>query len=510
MSMDSNDSSTGKNPSMKERLLAQRKAEADAAAKATDPKMAAAAAKPAAAAPPAKPAATQTARARVAAANAASGAPSAAERMAARRGAPHPHTELSPDVKREVELLKQRESKTMTYVWIVCGVLFLAAGGVLGNTLIQRQKEAQKEADYQKSLDDLKEKVTHFDGLKETDAKQVLEISSESENRKLWKGSRIEGEIARAMSIAQRTIDSAVERRDFMERLDGLCKTAESAEGQPMDTIKSARRTAQDLAEKSSLIDDDTKKRLTDAREKVDRAYLTKIMADAKAKGQTREALTAFTMAEIEIRTALDKNLSSKDAERKKWYQDLYKTLLNDSDAVAIAVFNQTVVDGEPWKDALASEADWLHSANLVGFQIKDGQLHVVGPKAGGGSLGSMSVGDKPQLKDFVAQVEFTPIKGNCNMYFRVYNRMASSESYPLNTTGKDPALKPGQNYTMNVSMIGSTLSVKFPNTDITPFDLQVSPTKQRFGSIGIELGEDCELKITTFKYKELRSNKRQ
>jgi hypothetical protein len=516
---ESSDASAGKAPSMKERLLAQRKAEADAAARsAADPKMAAAASRPVAKpapaptpAPAARPAPTMSPRARVAAASAAAGAPSAAERMAARRGAPHPHTELSPDVKREVQLLKQRESKTMMYVWIVCGVLFLAAAGFLGNTLMKRHAADVKEQEYQNALDNLLKSVKAKDPLKEADAKQILETCNEPENKALWRQSRIEGEIARAMSLSQRTIDSAADRRDMDERLAALEATAQSADSQAMDTIKSARRTAQDLTDKGSGREDEYKKRVAAAREKVDRAYLQKVLADAKAKGQTREALSAFTLAEIETRNALDNKLSgTKDAEVKKWYQDLYKTLLNDSDAVAVAVFNPAVVDGEPWKDALLAESDWLHSPELTGFQLKDGQLHVVGPKAGGGRLGSMSVADRAQLKDFVMTIEFTPIKGNFDIYFRVYNRMDSSDYTSVNTVGKDPQFKTGQSYTMEVRMIGSTMSIKVPNTDIEPFETQVGPTKQRFGSIGFKIYEETEFKITAFKYKELRSNKRQ
>ena len=63
----------------------------------------------------------------------------------------------------------------------------------------------------------------------------------------------------------------------------------------------------------------------------------------------------------------------------------------------------------------------------------------------------------------------------------------------------------------MEVRMIGSKLNVKLLNTDIKGLeDFEVNPTRQRFGSIGLALDEDSEIKITTFKYKELRSNKRQ
>jgi len=510
MSMDPSDpAGTGpsKGPSMKERLLAQRKAEAEAAAKAAAaPKPAAAAARPAAAPAPA-PAAAPRARASAAAAAAGS---SAAARISARHTAPHPHTELSPDIKREVQLLKQRESKTMTYVWIVCGVLFLAAAGFLANTLIKKANDRAKEAAYEKSLDDFLAQVSALEPLKEADAHKILELCGTTENKAIYKFSRIDGEVAHRMSSAQRTIDTAAERREMEDRLAGLEKIAESSDTQSMDSVKSARRTAQDLNEKASLMDEAYKTRLATAREKVDRAYLSKLMADAKAKGQTREALSAYTMAEIEIRNALDNTLrGSKDADRKKWYTDLYKTLLNDSDAIAVSVFNQSVIDGEPWKDALTSESEWLHSSDLVGFQVKDGQLHAVGAKAGSGNIGTLSVGDSRQLKDFVAQIEFTPVKGNLKLYLRVYNRMDSSEYYAINTVGRDPDFKPGQSYTLELRMIGSSLSMKFPNTDLNPVDTLVGATKQRFGSIGLALDEGAEIKITGFKYKELRSNKR-
>src|SRR5690349_9684370 len=344
MSMDKSDTPDAggsKGPSMKERLLAQRKAEADAAAAkpAPDPKLAAAASRPAAAAPAAKPAPAPaaapaiTARARVAAADAAAGKPSAAERMAARRGAPHPHTELSPDVKREVQLLKQRESKTMTYVWIVCGVLFLTAGGFLGRTMIKMAKEKADLEAYVQSLKELKEKVTRLDTTKENEAREVLNIANQAENKALWKGSTIEGDIASAMSRAQRTIDSATERTEMESRLAGLEATAGNADTQPMDTIKSARRTAGDLKEKASMMPDDYRARLADASERIDRAYLTKLINDAKGKGQTREALTSYTAAELEVRNALDTTLrGSKDVDKKKWYENLYKSLLADSD----------------------------------------------------------------------------------------------------------------------------------------------------------------------------------
>ena len=503
MATDKSDSSqpaADKGPSMKERLLAQRKAQAAAAGTpAADPKMAAAAAKPAGQAP-----------ARSAAiAERTGGASAAAQRIHARRGGQH-HTELSPDVQREVQLLKARENKTMTYVWIVCGVLFLAAAGVLGNTLMQRAREERERLEWEAKLDALKAEVVSKEATKEVDAKLILEIGGKSENKQLYKNTRIEGDIARAMSVAQRTIDNATERADLQARLEGVEKVA-SGEGQGMEAIRTARRTAVDLNEKASIMDEAFKKRLTEARDKIDKAYLVGLMKDAKDKGQTREALTAFTLAEVEIRDALDNTLrGSKDTERKKWYTDLFKQLVTDSDAAAVAVFNDAYVEGQAWRDALTKDEtkNWQKSGEgISGFNLNDGLMQVVGPKAGSGKLGVISIGDKERLKDFVAHFEFTPLKGNVDFYFRLYNRADNNTpSYNVRTIGNGAEFKPGQSYSMDMKIIGSSLSTKFPNTDLPAFEETVSPNKQRFGAIGIVFSEDSEVKFTSFKFKELRS----
>jgi hypothetical protein len=259
---------------------------------------------------------------------------------------------------------------------------------------------------------------------------------------------------------------------------------------------------------------DDYRARLTECRDKLDKAYLTKLITDAKGKGQTREALTAFTLAEIEIRNALDNALrGAKDSERKKWYTDTFKTLVTDSDAAATTVFAQSYIDNEAWKDGLSPELEksWTRSSEgISGFRFESGSLQVVGPKAGSGKNGIISLGDREQLKDIVVQVEFTPVKGNVRFYFRLYNRADNQvPNYDVRTLGNGAAFKPGQTYTMQVRMIGSTFQVKFPGTDITEYEEPVLAGKQRYGAIGVEFGEDSEFKFTSFKYKELRSNKK-
>ncbi len=401
----------------------------------------------------------------------------------------------------------------MTYVWITCGVLFLVAGGVLGNTILKRKAEEEKIRLYEESLKNLRDEFLRFDPQKEGDAKQILDLGAKQENKDLYKRSKIEGDVVKVMTVAQRTIDNATERKDMTERLAQLESGSANAESLPIDQIKTMRRTATDLNEKASIMDDDYRKRLADVRDRLDKSYLTSLIRDAKAKGNTREALTAFTMAEIEIRNALDTTLRGKvDPERKKWYTDLFKQLVTDSDAAATTVFTQSYIDGEAWKDGLtADDKSWTRSQEgISGFSLKDGMLQVVGPKAGSGKNGIISIGDREQLKDIVAHIEFTPVKGNVVFYFRLYNRADNNvPNYGIRTMGNNAEFKPGQSYSMDVSMIGSNFVVKFPNTDITAHEEPMAASKQRYGAIGVEFAEDSEVKFTVFKYKELRSNKK-
>lgn len=532
MSEQKDPSNAGERPlSMKEKLMAQRRAQSAegvtppaapaAPASAPSAKAQAAAAKPASTAAPAsaaKPASAAPAGAAKpvastpkAASPANSGA-QAAKPAQRTRGRDTAKKEVSADVQRTTNIIKEKENKIMTYVWIACGVMALAAGGFLWNTIstnnAREEARLERERRIASALSTLKD---GRDPLKEVDAKWILEKAQELQSD--WDDTNVEGPVRDIMRRAQNTLDQAKERGELTDRMNTLEGQANSPAALSVEQIKQARRTAQDLIEKSSLMGDEFKTRGEVSRDKLDRAYFDKLISEAKAKGQTREALSLLTLAEIEINTALNTAARGKNQDRKKSYEELFKQVIVDSDAIAKAVFTPEAIEKESWKDALSGEQEkkW-QKPGVDGFQISGSELHAVGPKAGSGKNGIISIGDGEQLRDFVVEIEFVPVKGNFRFYHRLYQRADNSvPQFDVSTRGNEAPFKPGQSYRAVVSFIGSRYKVEFPETEITGLpDEEVGWTKQRYGAIGIEITDDSEIKIQKLRFKELRSNKRQ
>jgi len=522
MSEQKDPSNAGERPlSMKEKLMAQRRAQAgdaetpaSAAPRQEPAKAQAAQAKPAAAAPAPKSAAPASASAAPAAKPSSSGrAAAAAPKASASSGKSRPaKKEISADVQRTTNILKEKENKILNYVWMACGVICLVAGFVLWHSIstTKELKEAAiaREKQIDTALATLKE---GRDPLKEGDAKWILE---KAENTKAdWNKTRVEASVREILRRAQNTLDQAKERGELTDRMNALEGQANSPAALSIEQIKTARRTAQDLIEKSSLMGDEYKTRGEQARDKLDRAYFDKLISDAKGKGQSREALSLLTLAEIEINTALNTAARGKNPERKNTYEALFKQVIADSDGIAKAIFTPEAIEKEPWKDGLSGEQEknW-QKPGVDGFQIIGGELQAVGPKAGSGKNGIISIGDREQLRDFVVEIEFVPVRGNFRFYQRLYSRADNTvPQFDVYTRGNDVPFKPGQSYRVIVSVIGSHYKVEMPDTDITGLpDEDVNWTKQRFGAIGVEIYEDSEIKIQKLRFKELRSNKRQ
>jgi hypothetical protein len=522
MSEQKDPSNAGERPmSMKEKLMAQRRAQsAEGSAPPPMPAVPPSGHPTKAQAAAAKPASTaaQAGAARPASSAPKAAAPAPAPTAPAAKPAPRTRAresgkkEVSADVQRTTNILKEKENKIMTYVWIACGVMALVAGGFLWNSISTNKalEEAriERERRIATALSTLKD---GRDPLKEVDAKWILEKAQELQPD--WKGTSVDSAVRAIMHRAQNTLDQAQERGELTNRMNTLEGQANSPAALSLEQVKQARRTAQDLVEKSSLMGDEFKSKGEVARDKLDRAYFDKLIKEAKAKGQTREALSLLTLAEIEINTALNTAARGKNQDRKKSYEELFKQVIVDSDTIAKSIFTPEAIEKESWKDALSGEQEkrW-QKPGVDGFQISGGELHAVGPKAGSGKNGIISIGDGEQLRDFVVEIEFVPVKGNFRFYHRLYQRADNSvPQFDVSTRGNDAPFKTGVSYRAVVSFIGSHYKVEMPDTEITGLpDEEIGWTKQRYGAIGIEITDDSEIKIQKLRFKELRSNKRQ
>src|SRR5262245_44328056 len=81
--------------------------------------------------------------------------------------------------------------------------------------------------------------------------------------------------------------------------------------------------------------------------------------------------------------------------DRKQAHEDLYKAVLQLSDAAVERYFTPEIVESVPWRDLLADPSAWKTS-EPKGFESKleNGVLHLVGPARTADAQGIASIGD--------------------------------------------------------------------------------------------------------------------
>lgn len=533
--------------SMKERLLAERRAKAEAAGDApaapaapqvpaTKPAAKPVAARPAAA-PAAKPAAAaapKPASAKPASAPAAKPAadeaddgatarparsprPSAATKPAAARKKGEPSDMAdNPDVKREINLLRQRESKVMTIAWIATAVVVLAAGIVW---FVVHSKTTREENERQAKIQlfkDFAAKADSFNVDTEDGAlglKTFIEASTLDGKPVDWRNnSQISAKISNLAAKASGTLQREVDKKDFFDRLTSNESVAQNASSKTPDDIKLARRNLDALAEKAETYGDETKKRVLAAQLLVDRVYMTRLHDEAKAiaaKGPASgiEALTAYAKAEDECLKMYEK-FRQKDKEIEEFAQARLKSIYDESDALCAQVFTPEYINQQQWTDLLNGEwkSKWQHYEDK-GFRIDNGMLHAVGPDKSATKDALLAVPDVGSFRDFVLEVEFEIVRGNTQFFYRLLKRTDSSVQDDTWRTGnEDNEFRPGQKYTVTISMIGNMLSHDWANGERESKPTAVSWMKTRKGGWGIAVPADSEIKLHKARMKLLRS----
>jgi hypothetical protein len=420
--------------------------------------------------------------------------------------------DFHPDVRREVEMLKQRESKVMTIAWIICGVLLLAAGAVALTAKNKHDSEVAAAAKHRSDLDAFAKTVGEFDLKTEEGCKKLLQVTEDKKDLGWEDDAVVGGTVTTLISKAKSSLDSIQEKKLEFERLANVEATLSNAASKGPDELLKARRTLDSLVGKIDAYGDDFKTRVMGQVKIVDRAVLSRLRDEAKtlANGgsdKQRAALTAYSKAEDEVTRLLDKAMQLKDEETKTFFATQFKEIIEESNAFVTAVFTPDVVEKTPWTDLL-SEDQKKHWQNygLQGFRLEKGTLEVVGPAAGASAFGLIDIPDQGGYRDFDLEMEFT-IKGTVDVLFRLGRRVDNTvESYTLSTTGQEP-LKAGQVYTLHVSYIGSKLSGTLNPSDATLAEIPSNWTKSRKGAFGAQMRESSELKITKLRIRELRSN---
>jgi hypothetical protein len=473
--------------------VSQRTASSDAAPRTTRP--AAAASKPATPAP-------------IVAASAAPASPPTPRPAPAAGGKGKPRGS-TPDVRREIELLKKRENKVMMYGWIVCGALTLIALGVWWRVQAKKSAEAAAVAAAKQEVDDFVAKMKGFDI---TNLVQATEAITYAESKKpLWEDSSATADVGTIVSRAKTNLETAKDRKETEERLANAEQVINNAASETPQIIAKTRRILSDLEQRVDSMPPDFKTRLNAAKSVIDKTYVVRLHDDAKAiaaKGPSegRAALTAYTAAEDEVLKLFEESMRRKNKEAEEYYKQRYRDIITESDALATAVFTPDVIEKAPWKDLLAGDAvkGWANDG-LKGFRIDSGELQAVGPEIGAGKTAILSIGDREQWRDFEIDVEFTVVAGTGDFYFRLGRRPDNAgDRYPISTG--EGGFKLGQKYSGKALFIGSNLSITWNTAEIEPYTpAGTSWARTRKGAFGVTLNEGSELKISRLRIRELR-----
>ncbi len=535
MATDKNENAGERPLSMKERLLAQRRAEGEA-----QPGSAPAAG--GSAPPPSRPSATPMPAARPATSRAAAVPPPAAERtvtprptVSSRATAPKPEAApkaarrdaktMSADVAREVELLRKRQDKWIMYGWVVAGVMILIAGGAW---LYSKKTVSDRESArvlYETTMTNLMDEFAATQ-INSIDAAQ--KILSRAEETKAfvrlsdgrqdigWKDTYVPGVTSKVQSrVASATsyIKTQTETNELVNGLASLEAAVKDAANKKPEELVKLRRLLSEYEARAESIGTEFETRVARAKIDLNRAVAKRLFDDAKvvaAKGEARAALTAYAKAEDELRTLMDEAYTRRNQDAISWVEPLYQEVITESDKISTAAFTADVIDKTPWTDILASPEIKGANDGFKGFRQENGQIVMVGPDPGSKREGIFSVGDLENWRDFVIELEFVPVRGHAKLYWRLGKQVqAAPDEVHIDLSGSD-GYKPGQTYSITATYIGSKRTFEYSaNLEVEPDVVDgIGWRKQRVGAFGAALVEGAEFKITKLRIKVLRGGK--
>ncbi len=409
-------------------------------------------------------------------------------------------------IARETQALKKRESRTLWIGGITALVLMAAAGGVVWMVVGKKTAEQEAFAAAKKRVDDFYAQFQAMEMTTEEEAQALVNFAEQ--NQDIWRTEEIAPDVNSRMAKAKNTIDRMREVTSLLERLAKIEEVLKTPETQSAEALAEERRKLDELEAKAGMVGDEFVARVKAARATADQWYVTRLHEEAKAAAVAlpgREALAKYTRAEEEILKIYEKTVKDQNKEAQGFFQQQYREVIQESDALCASVFTDAAIEATPWRDLLAGdEVSKWRAAALEGFEhrIENGVLHILGPSPQAGALGILSIGDDEFWRDFVLDFEFAILKGDFQIYLRLGPKVdGSSESVSYTTEGPD-AVNVGETYPAEVSFIGSTMAVTLEENP-TPYES--SWTKRRKGAIGLVIPEGSEIRFTRMRIRVLR-----
>jgi hypothetical protein len=542
--MSENQPNAGERPmSMKEKLLAQRRAEAEkaaagaaatptpAAAPAPAAKPASASAKPAPASTATKPAAPAAPKSPAPAASSAKPASaSSTARPAGSRGSGPSSSvirrEASADVKREIQELRKKQDKWITYGWIVAGVLMAAAGTTYLVVQGKKKHEADVRNQYMATVEGFMKDMLKLDPNVETQAQEIIKLA-ESKRETFgpnldgvqtpgWKdtwvlveGKDVPGRVQALVGRAQSTIDGIKRQRELLAGLAAIENDVNNAGGKKPEELQALKRRLGEY-EMQAGMGAEFEGRVSAAKVKIGRAYADRLFDEAqnlavKGPGEARAALAAFAKAEDEFTALLDEAYTKRNQEAIAYVTPKFQSIIEESDKLAVATFTADYIAKIEARDILRTvEASKWGQDGLKGFRIDNGTLQAIGLDPGSKKDGVFSVGDLEKWRDFELEFDFTLVKGEAQFYFRLGKQIQSAEGFQANSGAED--WKAGESYTCKATLVGSNMKLEFSdNANQEPRESLLDWRRSRKGAFGVVVPQGSEIKITKMRLRLMR-----
>jgi hypothetical protein len=523
---------------MKDRLLAERKAQAAGAPPVPASKPAAsnpaptarpasAGASPSAARPavPARPATPARTPASPAPAAKPAAAPGPRPTKPATKHDAHLHKPIPgartdapehPDVAREIKLLRERESKTMMIAWIVCGVLIVGAGIVWG--VVQHKKGVEHDAQvaHQALLENYLREATAIPLDTEEGANRLVKYAQDD----VYQGTPVHWQqedylnprINSLLTKAQATLQRLSDVKSFEERLAAVESVATNASSKTPDEVVRARRTLKDLSEQPQANTDENKKRISTCRLALEKVYVQRLWDEAKTLASNpanlRAALTSYGKAELACVTLAE----GSPGELQEFGRTSLKGIYDESDAVCAQLYKPEYINTQPWTDLLSGDmASQWQDSGTSGFRIDKSTnvLQVRGPDANEGKDGLISVPKQNQWRDFQVEIEFEVSSGRSVFWLRLLRKTDNAVEGPKFTAkeNEDDWTYAAKKMTVIITCVGNQLTTTYPGSNGTDKTETIKWQKTRRGGFGATVPPGTDLKIHKMRARILRSD---
>ncbi len=398
---------------------------------------------------------------------------------------------------------------------LVTGGLAVVVAIVLLVVMNKKAAERERIAAFDKEVTDLQKQLRDLDSDNEAEATRLLEVAKTKEP--LWKQHALAADIQTLVGRTLTNLESGQERRGVMAQLEQLEARLKSPEALSAEDLKLVRRGLDDIEPKIGLGGAELLARFALARVNGDKTYATRLFEEARRfsegnRENPRLALVRHQTAEDEIKNLLDRAYREKVQELQDFYTPLYKQAIAECDRLATEVFTTEASEKLPWIDCLAGQqATYWNASDAKGFshRVDGGVLQIIGPDADAGRIAVISIGDREQWRNFVADLEFTVEQGGFDIYFRLgRSPNANTLAYFIRTQGENANAVPGKPCRVRAAVLGSRFTFRFQDDSLDapkPVDETASWTMSRKGAIGLLVPPGARMKFTRFQVRELR-----